>query len=240
MEDTMRDFLRCVMLIVICHSVVLADEAVLPRTGQIEDLSAQFTNRDALAHSRKLDAECLGVSIGSAELFISSEVVPPDELARLYESLFWSGGQAPDATLSATSVGQWLLQRFPMAEIRILLDERINVYPGKRCWDWNGLGEVPLLGSGLKWLLGDAPAQPAVVKYLEQGRGKYIGVMMNQHREGVQMAWTWGNTLTEALGTRGGSVAYARLNAAQPRLVAAKVQMGFVGDSRGFNALSPM
>jgi beta-lactamase regulating signal transducer with metallopeptidase domain/peroxiredoxin len=187
-----------------------------PSRGSGGIRSAPFKNRKALAQSRKPDRGCYGVAVyvirvsgvkEMTDLPIRSGLKPPFVRWPL-EHL------SSEAARSAESAAREILRVLPKAKVEILLDERVNLYPGRRCWEFNGAGEVPILGRFLKFILNDSPAQPSVIKFMDDSRERYIGFSVNDHAKGVQLCYGMSDDLNKVLDADrlGTKVNYAKFN----------------------------
>ena len=184
-------------------------------SGAIENRSALFENREELARSRKPEAKCYGVAIYIVYASVDMDDAPEQLLPLFQDESPWTGAERDGANNSAVALSEWILEKYPQAEVKIILDERVNLYPGRRCRGFNSIGDTPVLGRLVKTTLRDSPIQPSAIKFMYQGEEKYTGLAVNNHSGGVQLAFNspMRRTLDEALDKHyAGYTSNAKLN----------------------------
>ena len=147
----------------------------------IENRSALFKNRDELVRSRKPGKDCYGVAA-----YLIHVIGVPHRRSWRRGPLKKNEREIPDFSAAATI--KRILEKYPQAKVKILFDEQVNLHPGARCWDFNAIGEAPVLGWFVKTILKDSPTQPAAIKFMYQGEVRYTGLAVNRHSAGIQLA----------------------------------------------------
>ncbi len=170
-------------------------------SGTIKNRSVLFKNREELVRSRKPGPDCHGVAVHLVHVTIHRDSAPAQYLPLFWDKGPWEEARREGANVSGAAMNEWILSKYPQAEVKMLLDERVNLSPGHRCPGFSSWGEMPILGRFVKTILRDSPIQPSGIKFMYKGEERYLGLAVNNHREGIQLAFNspMRRTVDEAL-----------------------------------------